>query len=235
MVRSRANFLSDLERLYKLGFRPVTVSEYAENRMTIPPGSSPVVITFDDSHPSQFRLTKDGVPDPNTFVGAWLGWAKNRPDFPVKATFYCNANGPFGPEREGRRKIAMLQSWGSEIAAHTRNHVNLAKVSPEKGRKEVAESVLYLENRGARVTAFATPYGVWPKDRSWLDKGFRWNGRLIKFSSVAAAGSGPGHSPVSRHFRPMALPRIQAYPGTKGIDDWLKRLGQKRYRVYVQP
>lgn len=236
MVRSRKNFRRDLARLYKLGFRPVTMSEYVENRMALPPGASPVVLTFDDSWADQISLRKDGSVDPNTFVGIWMDFAKTRPAFPVKGTFYAIANGPFGQKGLGKKKIALLQKLGSEIGAHTLRHPSLGSVSRSRAMKEIGGSVSYLRKLGADVRTFAPPYGVWPNDRSLLDKdGFVFNGSKVSFNSVVSVGSGPAPAPASKRFRPMRLPRIVAYEGRLGVHDWLDQIQKGRTAVYVQP
>lgn len=234
MVRSRANFRADLMRLRQGGYRPVTISEYVENRMPLAPGASPVVITFDDSHPTQLRFRKDGTVDPNTFVGMWMEFASRFPDFPVKGTFYANNNGPFGPEKDGAKAIQLLQSLGSEIASHTARHVDLGKVSRERGIKDIVANLSYLEKKGAKVRAFAPPYGVYPSG-TWLESGFVHRGRHVKFSSMVEAWDRPAHSPISSRMDSNRIPRIQAYPGFKGITWWMDRQSKGLFDVYVQP
>lgn len=234
MVRSRANFRRDLARLYKNGFRPVTLSEYTSNKMPLLPGSSPVVITFDDSWVDQLRLMKDGTVDPGCFVGEWLSFSKNRPDFPVKATFFALKNGPFGQKGLGKKKIEMLQGWGSEIASHTQHHVDLSKATEQTIKDEVGESVIWLESLGAKVTSFAPPYGAFPKTHILRD-GFTYKGRRIRFTGVVAAGSSPARSPEDKKFRPMILPRIKAYEGVMGINWYLDKAVKGTLKLYVQP
>src|ERR1051326_5623918 len=79
--RTPVKFRADLEKLYKLGYRPVTVSEWIDGTMSLPPGASPVILTFDDAHPSQLKFKKDGTLDPNCFVAIWKAFAEKHPDF----------------------------------------------------------------------------------------------------------------------------------------------------------
>src|SRR5450756_2587487 len=58
-TRTPANFRKDLERLYRLGYRTVKLSDYLSGNIDLPAGTSPVVLTFDDSSPNQFRLVYD--------------------------------------------------------------------------------------------------------------------------------------------------------------------------------
>src|SRR5204862_3942708 len=67
------DFRKDLEDLYKRGYRPATVTEFLENRMDVPAGKTPAVLTFDDSWDTQFKLVTgtDGQAhiDPDCAVG----------------------------------------------------------------------------------------------------------------------------------------------------------------------
>ncbi|QYK58193.1 MAG: polysaccharide deacetylase family protein [Fimbriimonadaceae bacterium] len=235
MVRSLANFRSDLKRLRDAGFRPVTVSEYVDGKMDIPPGSSPVVLTFDDSWDTQFKLLRNGEPDPDTAVGVWLDFSKKHPEFPVKGTFFCLANGPFGTAAQGAKKIKMLQSWGSEIGAHTMTHPNLARLSDERVKEEMAKSKLYLESKGAKnVRTFALPYGNLPRNTSLLH-GFVWKGKVFKYDAVVLAAGNPAPAPGSSRLNKLRIPRVIASQDTYGINNWLNRLQNKTWKPFVQP
>jgi len=48
MCRTANAFRHDLARLYAENYRPVLISNYIDNRIDIPLGASPVVLTFDD-------------------------------------------------------------------------------------------------------------------------------------------------------------------------------------------
>lgn len=234
MVRSRANFKSDLARLYKEGYRPVTLRDYVSGKMKLPPGASPVILTFDDSWADHFRFNKEGQIDPGCYVGIWLEFAKKNPDFPVKGTFFVLNNGPFGVKKEGPKKIKMLQDWGSEIASHTMTHIDLRKASAEKIRREVGESVIWLESIGAKVTSLAPPYGNYPNS-SLIKNGFEYKGRKISFTAVVAAGAGPARSPKDKKFQPYIIPRIKAYEGERGSTWWLNKASKGKVDLYVQP
>jgi hypothetical protein len=92
--RSVEGFRNDLARLYRMGFRPVTLSLYVSGRMELLPGASPVVITFDDSHPSQLRFLPDGQLDPECAVGVWRAFASQHQGFPIRATFFVLPTSP---------------------------------------------------------------------------------------------------------------------------------------------
>ncbi|MCU0317525.1 MAG: polysaccharide deacetylase family protein [Fimbriimonadaceae bacterium] len=234
MVRSYDNFRKDLNRLYEMGYRPVTMAEYAQNKMSLAPGASPVVLTFDDSWISQFRMLPDGTIDRKSFVGIWEEFAQKHPDFPVKGTFYVLPNGPFEQKNSAARKLELLRSWGSEIASHTIKHYDLRKKSDEVVKKELAESAEFVRSLGWEPVSLALPYGSIPRNTKLLE-GFEWNGKRVKYQNVVLAGSAPNFSPNHRRFNPLRIWRVQAYPGVMGIDYWLDKVEAGESKPYVQP
>jgi len=60
-TRTPENFRRDLETLYAKGYRVINMGDLLDRRITLPAGTTPVVLTFDDSSPGQFRyLEKNG-------------------------------------------------------------------------------------------------------------------------------------------------------------------------------
>lgn len=234
MVRSKKNFLGDLERLYRLGYRPVTLAEYTSNSMKLPRGASPVVLTFDDSDPSQFLLKSDGSIDPNSMVGIWRSFAKKHPDFPVKGTFFILPNGPFGQKKYSEKKLEMLKEWGSEIGSHTMTHSNMSKLTDDQVRQELGASYEYIEKLGFEPTSMALPYGILPKNRD-LVASFKIKGKIYRYWNVVLAGSAPAPSPMSPQFNRLRIQRVQAYEGVYGIDWWLDYNKKHSDKPYVQP
>ncbi len=232
--RSIEAFRKDLERLYRLGFRPVTLSEYLENRMTLPPGASPVVFTFDDSTPSQFRLLEDGSIDPECAVGVWQAFAQEHPDFPVRASFFVLPDSLWGPKAQIDRKIEQIKAWGSELGSHTQSHANLSKLSDDEAKKELAQALDFLAEKGFDHPAIALPYGASPKNRELL-KGFEYEGKSYRMSGALLVGSNPAPAPGTEKFDAYRIPRIQAIEGEFGLTDWLDRLERGEVKPYVAP
>ncbi|MFW6113563.1 MAG: hypothetical protein ACOC78_01410, partial [Actinomycetota bacterium] len=108
--RTPENFLSDLEILYEEGYRCIRLSDLAANHITTEPGYTSVVLTFDDSDPSQFRyIEQDGdlIIDPDCAVGIMEKFANEHPDFNMTATFYVLPE-LFGQEEHIERKLHYL-------------------------------------------------------------------------------------------------------------------------------
>jgi peptidoglycan/xylan/chitin deacetylase (PgdA/CDA1 family) len=234
MVRSQKNFMADLTRLYKLGYRPVTLAEYGSNQMKLPRGASPVILTFDDSDPSQFQLKPDGSIDTSSMVGIWSKFAKSHPDFPVKGTFFVLPNGPWGKAKDAPKKLAYMKEWGCEIGSHTMRHKNLSKLTDAEVISEFGKSFDYIEKLGFEPTSMALPYGILPKNRD-LVKNFTFKGKEYRYWNVVLAGSSPAKSPMERSYDNLRIQRVQAYNGVYGINWWLDFNKKHPSRPYVQP
>lgn len=128
-TRQRERFRLDLELLYDRGYRPVSVSELANGRIDLPAGLSPVVFTFDDASPSQFRyIERNGrlELDPTSALGIWLDFRRERPDWENAAVF-CLLSGAeagrsfFGNKGiEGQKtewRFRKIRSWPSRVSS----------------------------------------------------------------------------------------------------------------------
>jgi len=90
-TRTPENFRRDLETLYARGYRLIALNDLLDGRISVPAGTTPVVLTFDDSSPGQFRyVERDGRVeiDPKSGIGVLEAFIRERPDFGRAATFY---------------------------------------------------------------------------------------------------------------------------------------------------
>lgn len=233
MHRSPTAFQNDLERLRKLGFRPVTARDWLAGDMNLAPGASPVVMTFDDSNEDQFRLLDDGTVDPRCGVGIWLAFAKLHPDFPVRATFFVLPS-LWSQPKWVAKKLEMLHGWGCEVANHTIDHVPLRKQTDDKVKEEVGDAALALDKLGEKGPyTLAYPLGSTPRNLALL-KGFKWKGQTIKVAAGFLVGANPSPPPTAEKFDPYRIPRIQATSGAYGLDDWLDKVEKGSVKVYVE-
>jgi len=208
MIRTPDQFRKDLETLYAKGYRPVTLAEFAENRMNVPAGKTPVVITFDDSYLSQFRYTDpDGqMIDPDCAVGIIEEMNRKHPDWATKATFFILPQSkrnppPFYQPDLVSDKLQHLVSKGYEIASHSTTHGRFRSMDAGKVRWELANSVRAVQEHvpDARVTSFAVPYGnaQVPRDasaRKAMVEGSE-GGTAYRMTAVVMAGWRPVQSP----------------------------------------
>ncbi len=234
-ARSISNFKRDLERLYALGFRPVTISEYLDGKMNIPPGSSPVIITFDDSSESQFRIMDDGTIDPNSGIGIMDAFAKKHPDFPVKAVFYILPYIPFGQKKWVQKKLNLFKKWGVEVGSHTMSHKNLSKMTDEQVKWEFATSVDWMKRLGFNPRTIAVPFGVMPKNRSLLN-GFFNNGKFYRFEANFRSMGRPGN-PLgsSKPDYLLNFPRVIGSDDHLCLKYYLDLVEKGKVKPYVMP
>jgi peptidoglycan/xylan/chitin deacetylase (PgdA/CDA1 family) len=225
-----ASFRRQLEVLYERGYRPFTVSELVDRKLDLPKGMSPVVFTFDDASPSQFRyIETDGrlEIDPTSAIGIWMEFARTHPEWRARATFcllptakhghaFFGEKGIQGQKTEWRfRKLRWLVENGFELCNHTLYHVNLGKASDEVVREQIARGVMAIDSAvpGYRVRTFALPLGVWPQNRELARKG-SWKeprtGRVVTydFDAILEVAGGPAKSPYDSTFSPYAIKRF---------------------------
>ena len=68
-TRTPENFRNDIALLKAENYYPINVRDLAAGNIDIPAGKTPVVLTFDDSSPGQYRILDDGTLDPDCAVG----------------------------------------------------------------------------------------------------------------------------------------------------------------------
>lgn len=228
-TRTPANFRRDLERLWARGYRPISLTELLDGIITVPAGTTPVVLTFDDSSPGQFRYLEENgrlVIDPDSAVGILEAFSRTHPEFGLRATFYVlpGASQPhrlFGqPQHEGR-KLRYLVSRGFELGNHTLWHANLSKYPETTVRSQLAQAQQWIQRHvpGYRLRTLALPMGAYPRELAWAVWG-SVNGTTYQHDAILMVAGGPAPSPFSRRFDPYRLPRIQALEAE--IGRWLR-------------
>ncbi|HJU66619.1 MAG TPA: polysaccharide deacetylase family protein [Gemmatimonadaceae bacterium] len=248
--REHTRFRRDLELLYERGYRPITVAELVDKRINLPRGLSPVVFTFDDASPSQFRyIERDGelVIDSTSAVGIWLDFQKAHPDWESKATF-CMLSGAeagrafFGDRNiEGQKtawrhaKLKFLAERGFELCNHTLWHAQLSKYEDAMVQEQIARLALAVDSAvpGYRVRTLALPLGLWPKNEalaakgSWTDARSR---RTIAYdhAAVLLVAGEPVPSPFDPAFNALKLERVQIVGNSlERTLDWLEKPGRR--------
>src|SRR2546421_12573124 len=147
-TRTPENFRRDLETLHTKGYRLINLGDLLDGSIKLPAGTTPVVLTFDDSSPGQFRYIEANGSvqiDPKSGVGVLEAFIAEKPDFGRGGTFYVlpgasKPNRLFNqPEHEGR-KLQYLVSHGYEIGNHTLWHANLGKYGEAVVRVQIAQA-----------------------------------------------------------------------------------------------
>ena len=239
-TRTPENFRRDLETLYAKGYRLINLGDLLDRKIQTPAGTTPVVLTFDDSSPGQFRYIEANGSvqiDPKSAVGVLEAFIAEKPDFGRGGTFYVlpgasKPNRLFNqPEYEGK-KLQYLASHGYEIGNHTLWHANLGKYPEATVRAQVAEAQVWIQRHvpDYKTRTLALPHGVYPPDVSWVLHGSA-KGTTYNHDAVLMVAGGPAPSPFSRAFDPVRLPRIQAVE--RDLAYWLNYFDKNPHERFV--
>ncbi|TXK35946.1 polysaccharide deacetylase family protein [Nonomuraea sp. C10] len=232
--RTPAQFRTELERLAKENYVPVTAAEFVTGKIDIPAGKHPVVLTFDDSSPSQLTLDAMGTPKANTAVAIMREVAAKHSGFRPVATFYITRD-MFGKHvrEEQAQTLLWLKSNGFDLGNHTRDHYNLRARTHDQVEEQIGSIGKEInELAGVKPVTIALPYGVQPRKKEWAARG-----KSYHHQGVFLAGYTPAASPFSKSFDALGIPRIRAmdkkgdcaqFCSTAWLD-WLKANPDMRY------
>ncbi len=236
-ARSYSSFRKDLEKLYEAGYVSVSLNDMIRGNIDIPEGKTPVVITFDDGTPGQFRYIENEVGemvvDPKSGVGVLENFYKDYPDFGLEATFFLNYYTPFGQGGElSKKKIAHVIESGMDIGNHSVNHLKMNTLSQEEVAKELALIVKMVKDivPEYEVETFALPFGIGTKETEWSVRG-EYQGQTYENIGVLLVGSTPAPSPFNKNFPQDALERVQVFEDN--LDKWIKYFEDNPEQKYV--
>ena len=239
-TRTPENFRRDLETLYAQGYRLQSLNGLVEGRITVPSGTTPVVLTFDDSSAGQFRyIERDGslVIDPKSGVGVLETFIRERPDFGRAATFFVlpGAKAPndlFNQKEYQGRKLRWLVEQGYELGNHTLWHANLGKYDEPVVRAQLADAQVWVQRHvpDYRFRTLALPHGVYPRNVSWALSGTT-KGSTYRHEAILMVAGGAAPSPFAKGFDPVHLPRVQAVE--QDLKSWLTHFERNPGDRYV--
>jgi peptidoglycan/xylan/chitin deacetylase (PgdA/CDA1 family) len=239
-TRTPENFRRDLQRLWERGYRLVKLGDFLDGRIALPRGTTPVVLTFDDSSPGQFRyLERHGewVIDPECAVGIIEAFAHAHPEFGRAATFYVlpGADPPnrlFNQPALATRKLAYLAANGYEIGNHTLWHANLSRYPEPVVRSQIATAQEWIQQHvpGYRPRTLALPMGAYPRQARWAEAG-SVHGTSYHHDAILMVAGGAAPSPFAAGFDAYHLPRIQALE--RELDGWLTYFDRRPEERYV--
>ena len=237
--RTPDNFRADLQRFYELGFYPVNFIDLLDGLPEVPAGKKPVILTFDDSDISQFRVLPDNTIDADSVVGMLLNFHSQHPtDWPTRSTFFVlgddtdNYSRIFGQPKWAKAKIQTLVELGMEVGSHTVNHVDLSVATAERIEWELAISKRVIEDLapGYTVQTLSVPFGGFPFTLDFLKSG-QWGDYTYQYRGNAAAWGGPTVSPFDNAFDPYRVPRLEVTDTS--IDHWLSYFEQNPHEYYI--
>jgi len=241
--RTPENFRRDLEILYTLGYRSVSLTDLVRGTLNIPAGTSPVVLTFDDGNKGNFYYKSsnngfEGEPAPDCAVAIMEDFYRENPDFGLNATFFIYYPNPFREPQHIEKKLNYLVEKGFEIGNHTYSHANLSKLNPVEIQRELALHVQATREYvpGYEVNSLALPYGGYPRGNTSLLLEGSYEGISYRHEAVLLVGANPAPSPFHQKFDSSRIPRIRASEmGTDGVGlyDWIEYFQQNPHKRYV--
>lgn len=239
-TRTPENFRRDLRALWERGYRLVALNDYLDGAIRLPRGTSPVILTFDDSSPGQFRYLErngDWVLDPDCAVGILEAFEREHPGFGHAATFYVlpgadRPNRLFDQPELATRKLQYLTSHGYEIGNHTLWHATLSRYPEPVVRQQVASAQDWIQRHvpGYRPRTLALPMGAYPREVAWVVAG-QVNGSTYRHDAILMVSGGPARAPRAKGFDRQRLPRIQAVE--QDITHWLTHFDRHPDERYV--
>ena len=244
-------FTAQLQWLYDHNFFLISMESFISNEIAAPPGKHPVVLTFDDASPGQFRLIpgKDGalVPDPLSAVGAMEAFIAIHPDFGRGGFFAVLPSNCFAMPAEPdqmpycEQKLTWLAAHGYEIGNHTTGHQDLLDVTDEAFVEQVGGAVRWVSEHvagpGNMGDVIVIPYGNYPdkethqEQRRMLREGFSYDGQEIRIRAAFMVGAEPSPSPSSTLWDPVFIPRIQT--SDEVLDHWFEAFASGSVILYV--
>lgn len=237
--RSPENFRADLRRLHEEGYYPVNFIDLIHGLPDVPAGKKPIVLSFDDSDVSQFRVLDNHTVDADTAVGCLLDFHNAQGDaWPMRATFFVmgdernNYYSVFGQSKWAKAKLQFLVEQGIEIGSHTVTHADLGTVTADRIQWELAVSKHVIEEMvpDYKVQSLSVPFGSFPYTLDFLKAG-QWEEQTYQYIAVAAAWGGPTVSPFHEAFTPYKVPRLEVTG--EAIDYWLTHFQDNPELYYV--
>jgi hypothetical protein len=241
--RTPEAFRAELDTLYAEGYRAISLTDLVTNHIDVPAGTTPVVLTFDDSDNSQFRFVDGTKVDPRCAMGIMEQFARDHPDFGMTATFFVLPH-PFGEDDFAQQKLEYLTQRGYDIGNHTTSHTALNKLADDQVAKEIVENLRMVQQYlpGYEQKALALVGESEPKNTSLLSTG-TWDGTTYNFVGAVLPGYVPSPAPCVSGFTPMRMPRVHSLARSLdqenlGSEAWLEYFRtnpERRYRSDGDP
>ena len=170
----------------------VPLHDYLADRINLPAGKRPVVLTFDDSPASQFRLTplENGqlAVDSNSAIGILEDFYRTYPEFGRGGHFAVNGRdlfdwAPTADESDQTQYAGMKLQWlvdnGYEIGNHILEHANLGELPNDQIMYQLAENDKKVKAMVPNISIdiITLPYGMYPAGGDdTLLRGFEYQG-----------------------------------------------------------
>ena len=230
----------NLKDLYDKDYVLVSLEDFVKNEMDIPAGKTPVVLTFDDGHISNFKVVeKDGelLIDPDSAVGIINTFYEEHPDFNRKASFALNANISFSQNEYKAYKLNYLIDQGYDISSHSYGHEDLTELDGKGIQKTLGKNVNSIESilKDYSVNTLALPFGKRSKE-PFLEK-FIYKGvyeeKPYEFIAVLNVGWNPTYAPIHNKFNYKSINRVQSGSGDFQLSYWIDYFDNAPDQKYI--
>ena len=237
---SLARFKEQLRDLYDRGYRPISVDEFITGSFPIPAGTSPVLLTFDDSYKEHLFLGEDGQPHPDSVVGILQAMEREDPTWRARAVFAYYWPYPFRETDPDviATKIRYLVDNDFDLSNHSHTHDNLAQLPPNEVVANLAASQRKLAEivPGYAPRTLTLPFGMFPEDERLVVTGTDGD-TTYNHELVFLVGWMPTRSPHHVDFDPVKVFRVPAHgpwgPDDPDWDGWLEWLDEEPGRRFV--
>jgi peptidoglycan/xylan/chitin deacetylase (PgdA/CDA1 family) len=230
----------NLQDLYERDYFLVSLKDLVNNSMDVPAGKTPVVLTFDDGHQSNFNVIEASgelIIDPDSVVGIIDNFYEEHPDFGRAATFFLNANISFSQEEHKTFKLNYLIENGYDIGSHSYGHEDLTKLDAKDIQKTLGKNVLSIENalEDYTVNTLALPYGNRPKEPSLEKYVFEgtYDDETYEFIAVLNVGWNPTYAPIHKDFNYKSMNRVQSGSGDFQLNYWIDYFDKNPDKRYI--
>ncbi|MCB0208725.1 MAG: hypothetical protein KDJ52_05330 [Anaerolineae bacterium] len=217
-----STYAQDIELLADDGPPPFYSDELLSQQLSyIPEGKRPIVLTFDGSHESQYRLLADGTVDPDSAMGVLQAFHDDHPaDWPLRATFFVQPKAAqteyqlFGQPEFAAQKLQTLVDAGMEIGLYLPELSKDSASSPAKTRRllsgeaDLEELLPDYEIDSLALTTLEHVPAV-----TLLQYG-AYDGQHYDYQLITLVTDEAAPSPRSGQFSPHRIPRINVTADT---------------------
>lgn len=219
-IRTVESFKADLERLYEMGFRAISLEDYVNNNINVAAGYTPVVLTFDDGHVTNFNIIEENGEmkvDPDSVVGILENFYAEHPDFGLEATFFLNGGTPFKQKEYMEYKLKYVVEKGMDLGNHSNGHEHLPQLTAAQIQKTLGGNIQAIEAivPDYKVKSLALPFGERPKDEylNGLVTTGEYEGVEYHHNAVLKVGWKPEVAAIHKKFDYERINRVQSGDG----------------------
>jgi peptidoglycan/xylan/chitin deacetylase (PgdA/CDA1 family) len=230
----------NLQDLYDRDYFLVSLKDFVNNTMDVPAGKTPVVLTFDDGHQSNFNIIeKSGelTIDPDSAVGIIDNFYEKNPDFGKAATFFLNSNISFSQVEHKAFKLNYLIENGYDLGSHSYGHEDLTALDAKGIQKTLGKNVQSIESiiKDYTVNTLALPFGKRPKEPDLEKYVFEgtYEDENYEFIAVLNVGWNPTYAPIHTDFNYKSINRVQSGSGDFQLNYWIDYFDENPDKKYI--